>query len=486
MATATLLPTSDNSSTGTILYSSGASAWNLLDDDDGNTNAIQFDSNGNVDMDYQDMPIALSINSVTVLGSYSVVGAPDGQIGELYVSIGGTPYLGSTNALVVSGSYATISYTWTTNPATGLAWTQADINALKVGFKLTNYTASSTKLSYLPVTVDYVALPAQVDVSRHAATFALHNLRNPEQMVKFTGNLDVLGTDASPLELLGEAQLWHTAGPVASGAGYENGVTTRRVVSPHTITENPDEYTAEIEFKDMRYSKALVWFPAYSNKNSGALEDGIPRMANPGATFTFTRPTAETFTDPVGDSVTVEANVPGYASGGLLIQAGTRAWFSNNSTARTWNAAQGSAGCEVYFLGALAQDRTIFYAYHDANNFAKVWYDNASGKIKFALRVAGSTTTITALAAASATTWYQVEVYVTGTNLENGQSAYTMALYIDRVLQATGAAAGVMTEAGTSTFDIGSEAGSKELRGQIRKVISRQWVPTPTEMERAL
>lgn len=486
MATATLLPTSDNSSAGTILYSSGTSAWNLLDDDDGNTNAIQFDSNGNVDMVYQDLPVALSINSVTVLGSYSVVGAPDGQVGELYVLIGGTPYLGSTNSLVVSGSYATISQVWLTNPATGLAWTPADINALKAGFKLTNYTASSTKISYLPIVVDHVALPAQVDMSRHTATFALHTLRNPEQMVKFSGILDILGTDASPLELLGEAQLWHTAGPVASGAGYENGVTTRRVVSPHVITENPNDYTADIEFKDMRASKALVWFPAYSNRNSGALEDGIPRMATPGATFTFTRATAETFTDPVGDSVTVEANVPGYASGGLLIQSGTRARFSNNSGARTWNAAQGSAGCEIYLIGALAQDRTIFYVPHDASNWAKVWYDNASGKIKFAQKVAGVTTTVTALAAASATTWYQVEVYWTGTNLENGQSAYTMALYIDRVLQATGAASGAMTEAASSTFEIGNEAGSNELRGQIRKIISRQWVPTPQEMEQAL
>lgn len=489
MPTATLLPTSDESRGGTLVRSSGTNDWSLLDDDDGGTNYVQFDSDGFVSMNYSDMPTALTVNSVTITPSYSSVGAYDTQVGKAFVKIGGTKYYSGGANLTVSGAYSTFTYTWLKNPATGAAWTNVEVNALIAGVDMSGWTANSARFSYVPVIVDYVANPAQVDVTRHVATLALHTLKNPEVFVRFSGNLDALGTDASPLELLADGQLEHTAGPVATGAGWEADVTKRRAVSPHEITINPMDYSVDIDFKDIRYLKALVWFPAYSTKNSGALEDGIPRMANPGATFTFTRAMDETFTDPVGDSVTVAPNVPGYQTYGLQVLAGasvSRAYFTNNSGKRTWNAAQGAFGCEIYFLGALAQDRVIAYAYHDANNWAKVWYDNASGKLKFAIRAAGVTTTITGTTTMAATTLYQVGVYWTGANLENGEAAYTMALYVNRVLEATGTATGAMTEAASSNFDIGSEAGSNQLRGCIRKVYSLQWVPTTTEMQRVL
>ena len=489
MPTATLLPTSDESSSGTLVLSSGTAHWSLLDDNDGDTNHIRFDSDGFVSMNYSDMPMALTVNSVRVTAYYRSIGAFDTQQGRLFVKIGSTKYYGSYNDLVVSAWSGTITHVFLANPATGNAWTAVEVNALIAGFELSGFSANPAAISYVPVDIDYVALPVSVDVTRQVATVALHTLKQPEVFVKFSGNLDVLGTDASPLELLGDAQLEHTAGPVATGAGWEPDVTKRRAVSPHVITVNPMEYGVDADFKDIRYLKALVWFPAYSNKNSGALEDGIPRMMTPGATFNFTRAMEETFTDPVGDSVTIAANVPGYAAGGLQILAGasvTRAYFTNYTAARTWNAAQGGFGCEFKFLGTLAEDRVIAYAFHDSDNFAKLWYDHASTKIKFLIRAGGSSVTITSTTTPITGTFYQVGTYHTGTNLENGQAAHTMALYIDRVLEATGTAAGAMTEDALSNFDIGSEAGTNQLRGIIRKVVSLPYVPTPTEMQRSL
>ena len=486
MTLATLLPTSDESSSGTLVLSSGTAHWSLLDDNDGATNNVQFNSNGFVSMNYGDMPSAPTVNSVRVTAYYRSIGAFDTQQGRVFVKIGSTKYYGSYNDLVVSAWSGTITHVFLTNPATGNAWTAVEVNALIAGFELSSFSANSAAISYVPVEIDYVAAPAQVQVSRHVATFALHTLRNPEQVLRFTGAPSVLGTDSSPLELLAEAQLEHIAGPHPDGDGWGTEIWERRVVSAHSISESPDDYTVELELKDNRYLKTLLWFPAYSNRPSGILEDGVPRMAVPGSTFTFARSTNETFTDPVGNSVTVPPNVPGYALGGLQILAGTRAYFSNNSTARVWNAPQGAAGAVIKFLGTLAQDRVILYSFHDSNNWAKLWYEHASARFKFAIRAGGSTTTISSLAAPTVGPWYQVCAYWTGTNLENGHAAHTMALYVDGVLQATGVASGAMTEVASSNFDIGSEAGTNELRGQIRNVFSLQWVPTPKEMEELL
>lgn len=486
MPVVTLLPTGDESRGGTLVRSSGTADWSLLDDNDAGTNHIRFDSDGFVAMTYQAMPTAAGINSVRVTGYYRSVGAHDTQVGRLFVKISGTKYYSDSFNLVVSAWSGTISFVWLKNPATGAAWTNVEVNALIAGFDMSGFTVNSVECSYVPADIDYVAPPAQVDISRHIGTFALHTLRNPEQVIRMGGNLDLLGTDSSPLELLGEAQLWHSAGPIASGAGWENEITKRRAVSPHVITENPDDYSVDVEFKDMREAKCLVWFPAYSSMNSGAIENGIPRMSVPGSTFTFTRATNETFTDPMGDSVTVAPNVPGYADGGLLIQPGTRAYFSNNTGARTWNAVQGGVEGEFYFLGALAENRWIVNCAHDANNAAAVYYLNSDGKLKFTINVGGVSVTISSLSTLSTARWYHFGVYWTGVNLENGHAAYTMALYLDRVLQATGTAAGVMAEVGTSYFDIGSSSGAATLRGLIRKVRSLQWVPTPTEMERPI
>ena len=124
MPVATLLPTSDESSTGTIVYSSGSTAFNLLDDDDDDSNHIGFDSNGFISLNFQNMPKALGVNYVIVRWKYAVVGAYDGVQAKAFVKIGGTKYYGGDEALVVSGStHVELFAIWYVNPATGEAWT---------------------------------------------------------------------------------------------------------------------------------------------------------------------------------------------------------------------------------------------------------------------------------------------------------------------------------------------------------------------------
>jgi len=257
----------------------------------------------------------------------------------------------------------------------------------------------------------------------------------------------------------------------------------------HGISIDQNAYRASLKLKDERPLLCLVHDYAFSNKASGTLLDGIARFSTPGSEFVFTRPGTETFTNPVGDSETAPINSPGYADGGLqmLAGSGSRYYVTNNSGARTFSAALGGYQCEIKLLGTLAQDRVIAYAYHDASNYMKLWYDNASTKIKFTMRVDGTSTTATALASPSTSTWHQIGIYWTSENGENDLPPYSMALYIDRVLQETVIGPSkIMTEAAVSKFDFGSAAGSDILRGQIRKIVSYQYVPTDTEMKRTL
>lgn len=487
MATATLLPTGDYASVAIAAYSSGTTAHNLLTDNEA-TNKISFFTNdGSVEVTIQSMSSALSINSVTVVcvDQGTGGGADTYSSASVYVRIGGVNY---TSAVGATGAGRTYSGTWTANPATGAAWTTVGVNSIQaIGFSVSTYITANSSPTYLVASVDYVALPPSVDVTRHVATVALHTLKQPEVIVKVIGNLDINGTDASPLELLGDAQLEHTAGPVATGAGWEADVTKRRAVSPHVITVNPMAYETEVDFKDIRYLKALVWFPAYSNKNSGALEDGIPRMMTPGATFTFTRAAEETFTDPVGDSVTVAANVPGYASGGLQMLAGSSATFTNNSGERTWNVEQGTFACEVKLAAVSGVNlQTVAFARHDANNSAFVYWDGPNGRWTFRIRAAGVTYDATFAATPSSGVWYQIGARWTGTNGELGVTARTASIWVDRV-KGTDVVSVVPTEAGTATFDIGSTGSAGNiLNGQIRKILSCQYVFTDTEMQRSL
>lgn len=484
MSTATLLPTSDESSAGTIFYSSGATAFNLLDDDDNDTNHIRFDSDGFISMNYSNMgSAALTINSVTMHYKYADVGAHDTQQGRGFVKIGGTKYYsGYENLTTSGGTHAEISSSvWTLNPATSAPWTTITVNALIAGVELSGYLANSTKFTLVSLVVDYLTNPATVEVTRHLASVDLWLKKRPESFLTITGNLDLLN-----VPMLGIFEVEHTAAPHATDLGYEDEVWQRRPFAVHGIDIDPNTSTVTMELKDQRPIRCLVRDLAWSDKSSGVLADGIARFMTPGATFTFTRASEETFTNPVGESETVPANIPGYADGGLLMAVGSRAYYSNNTGKRTWSASQGTFQCEIYLLGALAENRYIAYAYHDANNAAAVYYDNASGKIKFAINAAGVLTTITGTTTVSNNRWIQLGVYWTGVNLENGLAAYSMRLYHDRVLEASGTATGVMTEAASSNFDIGSAAGTAELRGQIRKIHSHAHVFTPLEMTRPI
>ncbi len=105
------------------------------------------------------MPAA-TINSVTV---YTVVQS-NNNLG-FFVNIGGVNFYGGSHAFL--GVWHTDSYTWANSPATGVAWTAAEINAARWGVISTgiSYVLSPNDFTYFYLVVDYVATPPSVETS---------------------------------------------------------------------------------------------------------------------------------------------------------------------------------------------------------------------------------------------------------------------------------------------------------------------------------
>jgi hypothetical protein len=82
---------------------------------------------------------------VTVYG-YAQMNSTTAVI-KLMVKTGGTSYEGTEKTL--TGSWASYSTVWTTNPQTGLAWTTTDLNELQIGVNLTTYSGGTTTWAFV-------------------------------------------------------------------------------------------------------------------------------------------------------------------------------------------------------------------------------------------------------------------------------------------------------------------------------------------------
>lgn len=489
-STEIILPDSTTHNDGT----GGGTAHTSLQSNDGDTSYIGFGADGYFEGTLEDMPSSTGVDSVAISCSYKYVGggAYTAQKLRLFVVVGGTSYYGSYQACS-SATYATLTETWITNPATSTAWTSAAVNAASAGVEYSSSLLESIRVSYLDATVSYTPTPATVAVTRHLLSVDLWLKRRPEHYGKFVGNMDVLN-----VPMLGAVDLEHTMGPHSTDVGWEDESWQLRPFAVHGLSIDLNSMSVGARIKDQRQIRCLVRDLAWSDKASGTLLDGIARFATPGAIFTHTRASEHTFTNPVGESEVATTDVPAYGSGGLYMlsasggRAAPRYYVSNSSaTGRTLSAAQGSFQCEVNLAAVSAvANQTVAYCYHDASNWWWLYWDpvTATDRWVFEVRAGGSTYRAIKETTPSPSTWYQIGARWTGANLENGDAAYTLSIFIDRVKGTDAVAGAAMTEAASSNFDFGSKAaaGTDQLNGQIRKIHSYQDVLTDTEMMRAI
>lgn len=490
--TAILLPTDDVSNTGWTFGGSApeATVWESINVDDTSTAYTVTTTANTYVCGLQNMPAALSVVSVTIRMSVvdDLVGG--GQV-RSFLDIGGTKYYGAWFTLTGT-SYHTVDDVVTTG---GAAWTPAQINSARIGMESgTPAIGGRHACSFLRATVAYVPAPPTVDVSRHIASVDLNLKKQAEAYATFRTNLDALA-----VPMLGAVDLEHTAGTHATGLGWEDEVWQRRPFAVHGLGIDMNTMSVTSRLKDQRPIRCLVRDLAWSDKASGGggLADGIARFATPGAVFTFTRASEHTYTNPVGESEIALTDVAAYGDGGLYMlsasggRAAPRYYVTNNSTARTLSAAQGSFQCEVNFAAVSSvANQTVAYAYHDADNWWWLYWDpvTATDRWVFEVRAAGTTYRAIKTATPSSSTWYQIGARWTGSNGENGDAPYTLSIFVDRVKGTDAVAVAAMTEASSSNFDFGSKAaaGTDQLNGQIRKIHSYQDVLTDTEMMRAI
>ena len=438
-----------------------------------------------------DMPTALGIDSVvfTISAGVDVSDVEDNQRTRAFIRHNGT----ISNETWVTATKTTTPRTWTMilNPVTGSPWTQAAVNALQCGIELEYGTAAGSFSTcwMLYATAKYTPRPATVDVTRYVGSYDLHLKRRAESFVTFTGGLDSLA-----VPLLGLVDLEHIAGPHPSDEGWKAETWQRRpfAVHGHSIDLNTLRVTTRL--KDQHPIRCLVRDLAWSDKASGPLGDGIARFAVPGATWSFTRASSATFTNPVGESETVATDVPAYADGGLqiLAAAGGRAQdvyrVTNSSTARTWNAERGSFECEVALATVSGGFQVVCGVYHDANNNAAVAWDGANSRWIFNVRAGGTLATAYKAASPSSGVFYQIGARWLSSSGEYGGTARAISVWVDRVKGTDAAAAATMTEVSTPTYglEIGAYTGSLPLDGQIRKVASYAYPKSDVEMSRTL
>lgn len=75
------------------------------------------------------IPAGSTITSVVVTGRFKRIWVGGSYLARLLIRVNGITYYGPSEQFVI-GAYFTRTATWTTNPATGLAWTIDDINGI--------------------------------------------------------------------------------------------------------------------------------------------------------------------------------------------------------------------------------------------------------------------------------------------------------------------------------------------------------------------
>jgi len=495
--TATLTLDSDVSQTAGMSKTGATTYFSQVNETSLNT-ATRIGSGSTIGTGYSaeftmtNMPSATGIDSVTFYISAGIDGSDvdDGQRTRAFIRHSGTR---SNETWVHSNTTTARTWTLATNPVTGTAWTPAAINALQCGVELEYGTAagsfSTCWMMYAVVT--YTPMAATVEVARHIASVELRLRQRPESMLKFDGNLDLLGLTWP----LGAVDVEHTAAPHATDLGWEDEAWQLRPFALHGLDIDLNNLTVSSTLKDQEPLLCLVRDLAWSDKASGTLLDGIARFATPGATFNFSRASDHTYTNAVGESETATTDQPAYSSWGLYMlsssggRAAPRYYVTNNSTARTLNAAQGSFQAEVKLAAVSASDeQTVAACVHDASNWWWLYWDGINGWWVFEIRQAGSTYRAVKSASPSSGVAYQIGARWTGSNGELGLSPYTLDVFVDRVKGTSAVAGGAMTQAASANFDFGTSlgAGFDQLNGEIRKIHSYQRVLTDVQMQRAI
>jgi hypothetical protein len=297
----TIVPSADVASTGASWFKNpAANYWDNVNEpgtaDDSSYNDAGAD--GTFECSCTTMPTALAVMGITVTQRVKFLGAATAQQTRVYLRIGGTQYNGSWVSIIGASTETNFTYTWSVNPSTGVPFTPAEINALIIGWEYGNSLVESARITQLKADVSYTPLPPDQGATRDAASRKLFLRRMPQQFPELSGGLWLLD-----LAHHTQVDLFHLFGISESGQGWERDRWKRGLMTIKDVTVDPMSNVVTLRFRNDRRIRCLMYDSGWA-KQGGAAKNGLMRFTN-GATWTFTRASAATFTDVSGDSVTV-------------------------------------------------------------------------------------------------------------------------------------------------------------------------------------
>lgn len=160
----------------------GGADHTVLNSDDGDT-SYRLYTGGSTYYSNEAWPMSTFVSSYSVINSVTLYVKSRVEPTSGFVSISPICYIGSTiysgTASSLTTTYATYSKTWTENPATGLSWTAAEINATKFGYYSDWTVGKEHRTTYMYVVVDY-DVPVIPTVTSGTTTTSYNGTHNVE------------------------------------------------------------------------------------------------------------------------------------------------------------------------------------------------------------------------------------------------------------------------------------------------------------------
>lgn len=171
-----------------------------------------------------------------------------------------------------------------------------------------------------------------------------------------------------------------------------------------------------------------------------------------------------------------------------VTRAVDRLLVSNNSSGRCWHNTRGTGKATVKpewdAADVTAQNKTVVYVGHDANNYEWVYFDGANARWVFERRVAGTIYRAVKGASPVRGTAYALGWRWTSSEGELGLTNFTASIFVDGVKGTDVATTAAPTEVATVNMEVGSKAAAEHFDGNIYYFELIQLPFTDAEMAR--